>query len=72
MAKEAGIYLDATVREARGSGFFMVELDNGCEALVRPSGKMTKHTIKVNPDDRVQVELCPYDLGRGRIVYRYK
>ena len=70
MAKESGITVDGTVIEARGSGFFLVKLDNGFEVLARPCGAMTTHYIKVSPDDRVQVEVSPYDLGRGRIKYR--
>lgn len=72
MAKQKGIEVDGTVTEARGSGFFTVQLDNGHEVIARPCGKMTEHTIRVNPDDRVVVEICPYDLTRGRITYRYK
>lgn len=72
MAKEKGIEVDGTVTEARGSGFFLVKLDNDYEVLARPCGAMTTHMIKVNPDDRVRVEISPYDLSRGRITYRYK
>ena len=72
MAKEKGIQVDGTVIEACGSGFFNVKLDNGHEVLARPCGAMTKNFIKVNRDDRVVVEISPYDLTRGRITYRYK
>lgn len=72
MAKEAGIKVDGTVIEACGSGFFKVRLDNDCEVLARPAGAMTKHFIKILRDDRVQLEISPYDLSRGRITYRYK
>lgn len=72
MAKEKGVEVDGTVTEARGSGFFLVKLDNDFEVLARPCGKMSQHTIRVFVDDRVRVEISPYDLGRGRITYRYK
>lgn len=51
---------------------FIVELDNGHEVLCHISGKMRKHYIRLVPNDRVEVELSPYDLGKGRISYRYK
>lgn len=73
MAKEAGIEVEGKVTEERGSGFFTVVLDNGHEVIARLSGKMEKRNkIKVNTDDRVILEVCPYDLNRGRIIYRYK
>ena len=72
MAKECGVEVDGTAVEARGNGFFLVRLDNDFEVLARPCGKMTRHSIKVTVDDRVRVEISPYDLGRGRITFRYK
>ncbi|CAM5727777.1 translation initiation factor IF-1, partial [Streptomyces geysiriensis] len=51
---------------------FKVELQNGHQVLAHISGKMRMHYIRILPDDRVVVELSPYDLTRGRIVYRYK
>src|SRR5690606_13128541 len=51
---------------------FRVELDNGHKVLAHISGKMRMHYIRILPDDRAVVELSPYDLTRGRIVYRYK
>jgi translation initiation factor IF-1 len=72
MAKECGVEVDGTVAEARGNGFFLVRLDNDFEVLARPCGKMTRCNIKVTVDDRVRVEIGPYDLGRGRIKFRYK
>ncbi|MCU1357416.1 MAG: infA [Acidimicrobiales bacterium] len=51
---------------------FRVELQNGHEVLAHISGKMRMHYIRILPGDRVQVELTPYDLARGRITYRYK
>lgn len=73
MAKEASISVNGVVTEERGSGFFTVELDNGHQIIARLSGKMEKrYMIKVSTDDRVIVEISPYDLSRGRITYRYK
>lgn len=72
MAKESGILVDGTVIEARGNARFTVKLDNGMEVIARVSGKMTEHFIRVSPDDRVTVEISPYDLTKGRITYRYK
>jgi translation initiation factor IF-1 len=51
---------------------FRVELSNGHEVLAHISGKMRMHYIRILPGDKVQVELTPYDLARGRITYRYK
>ncbi len=51
---------------------FRVELENGHKVLAHISGKMRMNYIRILPVDRVQVELTPYDLGRGRITYRYK
>ena len=54
------------------NAMFKVELDNGHEVLAHISGKMRKHFIRILPGDKVRVELSPYDLTRGRIVYRLK
>jgi translation initiation factor IF-1 len=51
---------------------FRVELDNGHQVLAHTAGKMRRHRIRVLPGDRVRVELSPYDLERGRLVYRYR
>ena len=73
MAKEQGIEIEGVVTEERGSGFFTVALANGHQVLARLRGKMEKKDkIKVNTDDKVIVELSPYDLDRGRIIYGYK
>ena len=73
MAKEANISVEGTVTEERGSGFFTVVLDNGHELIARLSGKMEKRfKIQVRTDDRVVVEMTPYDLDKGRITFRYK
>jgi len=74
MAKKKGekIEMEGTVIEALPGTQFRVELDNGHEVLAYPSGKMRKYYIRILLGDRVRVELSPYDLTRGRIVYRYK
>jgi translation initiation factor IF-1 len=60
------------VTEALPNAMFRVELENGHEILGHISGKMRKHYIRILPGDKVKVELSPYDLTRGRIVFRYK
>lgn len=73
MAKtEEKIEVEGTVVEALPDTQFKVELDNGHEVLAYLSGKMRRYYIRVLLGDRVKVELSPYDLNRGRIVYRYK
>ncbi|HPC84459.1 MAG: translation initiation factor IF-1 [Thermoanaerobaculaceae bacterium] len=72
MAKEEAIEVMATVVETLPNAVFRVELENGHEVLAHISGKMRKHFIRILPGDKVLVELSPYDLTRGRIVYRYK
>jgi translation initiation factor IF-1 len=72
MPKEEAIQVEATVIEALPNAMFRVELDNKHRVLAHISGKMRKHFIRILPGDRVLVELSPYDLARGRIVYRYK
>ncbi len=72
MAKEEPIEQDGEVIEALPNAQFRVELENGHEILGLLSGKMRMHYIKILPGDRVKVELSPYDLSKGRIVYRYK
>lgn len=66
------IEMTGTVTEALPGTQFRVELDNGHEVLAYPSGKMRRYYIRILLGDRVDVELSPYDLERGRIVYRYK
>ncbi len=70
--KEEKIELEGEVVEAFRSGMYKVALDNGHETLGYTSGKMRRFRIRIFPGDRIRVELSPYDLGRGRIVYRYK
>ena len=72
MAKEEAIEVVATVVEPLPNAMFRVELENGHEVLAHISGKMRKHFIRILPGDKELVELSPYDLKRGRIVYRYK
>lgn len=70
--KKNTIQMDGTVIEVLPNAFFRVQLDNGHIVLAHVSGKMRIHFIKVIKGDRVTVELSPYDLTRGRIIYRYK
>ena len=70
--KEEAIQVDATVVEPLPNAMFRVELDNGHKVLAHVSGKIRKNFIRILRGDRVKVELSPYDLNRGRIVYRYK
>ena len=73
MAKtEEKILMEGTVIEALPGTQFKVELDNGHEILAYLSGKMRKYYIRILLGDRVRIEMSPYDLARGRIVYRYK
>jgi translation initiation factor IF-1 len=72
VAKEEAIEVEGVVREALPNTMFRVELDkqNGHLILAHLSGKMRKHYIRIVPGDRVKVALSPYDLSRGRIIYR--
>jgi translation initiation factor IF-1 len=73
MAKsEEKIRVDGTITEALPGTQFKVELDNGHEIIAYLSGKMRKYYIRVLLGDRVTVEMSPYDMTRGRIVYRHK
>ena len=72
MAKEQAITVEGKVVEPLPNAMFEVELENGHRVLAHVSGKMRMHLIKILPGDRVTLELSPYDLSRGRIVYRYK
>jgi translation initiation factor IF-1 len=72
VAKEEGIQVEGTVVEPLPNAMFRVELENGHIVLAHISGKMRMHFIRILPGDKVTVELSPYDLSRGRIVYRYK
>jgi translation initiation factor IF-1 len=70
--KEDAIVLEGTIVESLPNAMFRVELENGHKVLAHISGKMRMHYIRILPGDKVQVELTPYDLSRGRITYRYK
>ena len=72
MSKEEAIEVIATVLEPLPNAMFRVELESKHVVLAHISGKMRKNFIRILPGDKVAVELSPYDLTRGRIVYRYK
>ncbi len=72
MAKQESIQVEGTVLETLPNAAFKVKLDNNHEILAHISGKMRMHYIRILPGDKVLLELSPYDLNRGRIVYRYK
>jgi len=72
MAKSGVIEVDGVVREALPATKFIVELENGHQVLAHISGKMRMHYIRILVGDKVKLELSPYDLDKGRIVYRYK
>ena len=72
MAKEEAIKVDGVITETLPNASFRVKLENEHMILAHISGKMRMHFIKILPGDKVAVELSPYDLTRGRIVYRYK
>ncbi|MEV6829367.1 translation initiation factor IF-1 [Amycolatopsis sp. NPDC051102] len=67
-----GIEVEGTVVECLRGATFRVELENGHKVLAHISGKIRKNFIKILPFDRVLVELSPYDLNRGRILFRYR
>ncbi len=72
MAKQNSIKQDGTIEEALSNAMFRVKLANGIDIIATISGKMRMHYIRLLPGDKVQVEMSPYDLTRGRISYRYK
>ena len=72
MTKQDKIEVEGKVIEALPNAMFKVELDNGHMILAHVSGKMRMHFIKIMPGDSVKLELSPYDLSRGRIVFRQK
>ena len=72
MAKQSAIEQDVVRVEALANAMFRVELENGHEITAHISGKMRMHYIKILPGDKVRVEMSPYDLSKGRIVFRYK
>ena len=70
MPKEDAIQVEGKVLETLPNAMFRVELENGHKVLAHISGKMRMHFIKILPGDKVMVELSPYDLSRGRIIFR--
>ena len=72
MAIQGAIEQDGTIVEALSNAMFRVELANGVPIIAHISGKMRMHYIKILPGDKVKVEMSPYDLTKGRIVFRYK
>ena len=72
MAKQAPIKVDGIVEEALPNATFKVKLENGHVVLAHIAGKMRMYYIKILPGDKVALEIPPYDLSKGRIVYRYK
>jgi len=72
MSKEEVIEVEGTVKEPLPNAMFRVELENGHTVLAHISGKMRMHFIRILPGDKVRLEISPYDLTRGRIVYRSK
>ena len=72
MSKEEPIRVEAVVKEALPNATFRVELENGHQVLAHVSGKMRMNFIRILPGDKVTVEMSPYDLEKGRIVYRTK
>jgi len=72
LPKADAIEVEGTVMEPLPNAMFRVQLDNGHKVLAHISGKMRMHFIRILPGDKVKVELSPYDLSRGRIIYRAK
>ena len=72
MPKQSSIKQDGIIKEALSNAMFKVELQNGHVIVAHISGKMRMHYIKILPGDKVQIEMSPYDLTKGRISYRYK
>ncbi len=70
MAKEKLIEVDAEIIETLPNAMFKVKLENGHQVIAHISGKMRMHYIKILPGDKVKLELSPYDLTKGRIIYR--
>jgi len=70
--KEEAIEVEGTILESLPNAMFKVELENGHRVLAHVSGKMRMHFIRILPGDKVKMELSPYDLTKGRIIYREK
>jgi translation initiation factor IF-1 len=72
MPKKDMLQLEGVIVESLPNATFRVELDNGHKVLAHISGRMRLHWIRILPGDRVTIEFSPYDLSRGRIIYRFK
>ena len=72
MAKQSAIEQDGTIKEALSNAMFRVELENGHEITAHISGKMRLHYIRILPGDKVRVEMSPYDLEKGRLIFRHR
>jgi translation initiation factor IF-1 len=72
VAKQKSIEQDGTILEALSNAMFRVQLENGHTVLAHISGKMRMHYIRILPGDKVRLEMSPYDLTKGRIIFRYK
>jgi translation initiation factor IF-1 len=72
MSKQSLIKQDGVITESLSNAMFRVRLENGHEIIAHISGKMRMHYIKILPGDKISVEMSPYDLTKGRIIYRYK
>ena len=72
MPKEEAIEVQGVVKEALPNAVFKIELENGHKVLAHVSGKMRMNFIRILPGDKVKIELSPYDLTKGRIIYRSK
>ena len=72
MPKQSLIKQDGTITESLSNAMFRVQLEKWHEVIAQISGKMRMHYIKILPGDKVSIEMSPYDLSKGRIIYRYK
>jgi len=72
MAHQGSFEVDGVVKESLPNTLFRVEVQDGIMILCHLSGKMRMHFIKILPGDKVRIEMTPYDVGKGRITYRYK
>ena len=70
--KKQAVVMDAVVSQALPNAMFEVELEDGHKLIAYAAGRMRRYFIRITPGDRIRVELSPYDLSRGRIVYRYR
>jgi translation initiation factor IF-1 len=70
--KEPAVVMDAVVSQALPNAMFEVEVEGGHKLIAYAAGRMRRYFIRITPGDRIRVELSPYDLTRGRIVYRYR